>query len=258
MNLLMTTLATAIFEIRRSLSIQRMLVASVLAGFPPAMLTIIGLSGEEIGMTDLLIVMLVLVVSILAQLLWATSNVYTELEAKSWIFLASRPSGRAALYLGKYLAAVTFSFAVCFVAITACLVLRTGFTRTMLPFDTWVGMQATALLSCACYSAVLSLIGTLFQKRAMVFGAAYIILSDFVIANIPAVIGQFTVRYHLQSISAWWIGWYFPIPEKDYVQTFGELGTWSHLTYLLVAIPVLLYAGCFVITSRQYITADET
>ena len=100
-------------------------VATVLAGFPPTMVAVIGFSGQSIPISDLLIMVLVSIVAFLSQLLWATPNIYTELEGKSWIFVASRPRGRTALFLGKYLSAVGFSFAVCFISISLCLAIRT-------------------------------------------------------------------------------------------------------------------------------------
>lgn len=259
MNIVNSTLATVSFEIRRSLSIQRVMVASILAGFPPAMVTVIGFSGQEIPLHDMLILTLVSIVAILAQLLWATPNVYTELEAKSWIFLASRPRGRIALFLGKYLSAVAFSFAVCFGAITLCLILRTYIRSTEVnPFSTWLGMIGSALICCLTYSAIFSLIGTIFNKRAMVFGAAYIILSEVILANVPAIISNFTARFHLQLIAAEWIGWFLPIPQEQFVQIYGESSFGFHFTCIIGAILFLLVAGCIVVTSREFITSDET
>lgn len=261
MNLIRSIWATTVFEIYRSLSIQRILVAAVLAAFPPAMVVVIAIAGRvsgELPLEDLLIIILVGIVGLLAQLLWATPNVYSELEGKSWIFLASRPRGRIALFLGKYLSAVAFSFAVCFVAISLCLAIRTYALQTMVnPFFTWVGMICSMLLACFAYSAVFSVIGTLFQKRAMVFGAAFIILSEGILANVPAIISRFTARFHLQSVAASWIGWFHPIPEEQFRIIYGDTSVAFHLTCLVSAILVLLAAGCVIVTTRQYITAEE-
>lgn len=258
MSLLGTTMATAWFEIRRSLSLQRIMVATVLAAFPPAMIAVIGFSGQEIRLDDFLIIILVAIVALLAQLLWATSNVYTELEGKSWIFLASRPRGRVSLFLGKYLSAVFFSFVVCLVAITLCLAIRTAVTMTFFTSAKWLAMTGSALVGCMTYSAIFSVIGTVFQKKAMVFGAAYIILSEIILANVPAIISQFTARFHLQIISAEWIGWFFPIGEEDFAALYGEQSFLFHLICIVLVIPILLVIGSVVVTTRQYITSEET
>ena len=258
MNIANSTLATTSFEIRRSLTIQRIMFASILAAFPPAMITVIGLSGHEIPLHDLLILILVSIVAILAQLLWATTNVYSELEAKSWIFLASRPRGRIALFLGKYLSSVLFSFTVCSIAISLCLILRTYIRSTEVnPFLTWLGMLGSAFLGCMTYSAIFSVFGTIFHKRAMVFGAAYIIFSEIVMANVPAIISNFTARFHLQLITAKWVGWFLPIPEKQFIQIYGEPYFGFNLACIIGAILLLLAAGCVIVTSREYITSEE-
>lgn len=260
MNLIRSVIATALFECRRSLSLQRILVGAVLAGFPPAMVTVIRFSGSPIPISNLLIISLVGIVAVLAQLLWATPNVYSELEGKSWIFLASRPRGRIALFLGKYLSAVCFSFAVCLIAITLCLAARTYLPPQSMvnPSLELAAMSGTALIGCLAYSAVFSTIGTIFQKRAMVFGAAYIILSEAILANVPAIINRFTARFHLQAVAADWIGWFHPIPQEDYNLLFGDFSTGFHLVWLFIATVGMLMIGSVIITTRQYITADET
>lgn len=234
------------------------MVAIVLAGFPPVMVTVIGMSGGEIPLTDLLIIVLVSIVGLLAQLLWATSNVYTELEGKSWIFIASRPRGRIALFLGKYLAAIVFTFAVCFVAISLCLAIRTYlFVTEVNPVNTWIGMNGAMLIGCAIYSAVFSVIGTVFQKRAMVFAAGYIILSEAILANVPAIIGRLSARFHLQAIAAEWIGWFHPLPEEQFHVLFGQSSIWFHLGCIGGATIFLLTIGCFIVMTREYLTTEE-
>ena len=262
MNLIRSIWATTLFEIKRSFSVQRVLVAAILAGFPPAMVTVITIagrrSGDQLPLDNLLIIILVSIVGLLSQLLWATPNVYTELEGKSWIFIASRPRGRISLFLGKYLSAVAFSFAVCFIAISLCLGIRTyALTTQVNPAKTWLAMNSAMLLACFSYSAIFSVIGTLFQKRAMVFGAAYIILSEAILANVPAIISRFTARFHLQAIAADWLGWFHPIPEEQFRMIFGDTSTAFHLTCLISAIIILLAIGCTIVTARQYITAEE-
>ncbi len=236
------------------------MVVAVLAGFPPAMVTVIRFSGSPIPISNLLIISLVGIVGLLAQLLWATPNVYSELEGKSWIFLASRPRGRIALFLGKYLSAVFFSFTVCLIAVGLCLAARTYLPpQSMLnPFSDLFAMAGTAFVACLAYSAVFSTIGTIFQKRAMVFGAGYVILSEGILANVPAIISRFTVRFHLQAIAADWFGWFHPIPEQEYKLLFGDYSTGFHLAWLAIATVAMLLIGSAIITARQYITADET
>jgi len=87
--------ATCMFELRRSMSIQRISVTAGLALFPPAMLALL-IFGAKVSSADggalmidsaqFLTVFLVALVMLLGLLLWATPNVYSELEGKSWLF----------------------------------------------------------------------------------------------------------------------------------------------------------------------------
>ena len=243
------------------MSPQRVLLAFVLSLFPPMMVFFTSVTGSDLPISDLLILILVGMVSVLAQLLWATPNVYSELEGKSWIFLASRPRGRIALFLGKYFSSVIFAFAICLIAITLCLVVKTYVPPATMtnPVPDWIGLNGVALLSCLVYSAVFSLIGTLFQKRAMVMGAAYIVMSEAIIANVPAIISHFTCRYHLQGVAFEWLGWLHPVlTSEEYKVFFGDHSITFHLVCLSSAVVVLLGLGCTAVMTRQYITSEET
>jgi ABC-type transport system involved in multi-copper enzyme maturation permease subunit len=66
------------------------------------------------------LVFLVALVCVLMLLLWATPNVHSELEGKTWHFLVVRPGGRIACFLGKYLVAVSVSFATALVSLSGC------------------------------------------------------------------------------------------------------------------------------------------
>ena len=260
MNLLRSIYATVVFEFKRSMSFQRLMLAAILSLFPPTMLFFTSVTGSDLPISEYLILILVGMVSVLSQLLWATPNIYSELEGKSWIFLASRPRGRISLFLGKYLSSVLFSFAICVIAISTCLAIKTyvpPYSSTN-PFPEWIGLNVIALISCFLYSAIFSLIGTLFQRRAMVLGVAYFVMSEIVIANVPAIISRFTGRFHLQGIVSNWLGWIPFLDSPEYKTIFGDFSTTFHLVCLAVGIVTLLAAGCFIVTTRQYVTAEET
>ena len=259
MILLRSIIATVIFEFKRSLSTQRLMLAAVLSLFPPTMLFFTSVSGSQLPITDLFILILVGIVSILAQLLWATPNVYSELEGKSWIFLASRPRGRIALFLGKYASSVIFSYGICVIAITLCLFIKTYVPPASWanPIPDWIGLNGIALISCIAYSAIFSLIGTLFEKRAMVLGAAYVGVAEITIATVPAIINKFTARLHLQGIASHWLGWLHPLTPDEYATLYGDYSAGFHLICLGAGVVIVLAAGCFAIMTRQYITAEE-
>lgn len=267
MNWILGSMATCFFELKRSMTIQRGFVAAVLALFPPVMiflLLFVSFTQNEpgiIGQLKMMMVMLVSLVCVLSILLWATPNVYSELEGKSWIFSASRPNGRTSLLLGKYLAAVIYSFVVCEIAITCSLLLTVLFnipTRDMA--SDWAALSGLFFLGCLAYGAVFSLIGTVFSKRSMVIGAVYVVLFEGFCGMLPSLLAKFTMQYHLRSLGFEWLGFFLPraFDEETYNLNFGEPVVWFNLTCLLAGTVLFLFVAIMVINWRQYITSDET
>lgn len=265
------SVATCVFELRRSMSAQRTSVTVGLALFPPAMLSLL-IFGAKVANADggaqmidsaqFLAVFLIALVMLLGLLLWATPNVYSELEGKSWLFVASRPHGRTSIFLGKFMASVLVSLAICFVAVSLCVLVIHRSNETIEPVKLWLAMNFVYLMATLIYAALFSLIGAVFVKRAMVVGAGFLIGFDVFLASLPgALINRFTVRHHLQEIGIATMGWFFPTPagsEKEYRFIYGqEWPTWIHVTVVLVATVLLLIAGVKVISSREYVTSDQ-
>ena len=262
-------IATCRFELQRSFTFQRTSVSLMLALFPPTMLFLLSLgtkvSGDLTGFQDfakLISVLLISLVCLLSQLLWATPNVYSELEGKSWGFIASRPGARISILLGKFLASFVVSFAISLLALSLCVIIADRMLGILNPEKFWIAMSGVYLFACLAYSAIFSLIGTLFIKRAMVVGAGYIIGSEMVLASIPGVlINQFTVRFHLQELGIRWAGWFFPSPSslKDYRLVFGEgLPIALHIGLLFLIAAVALGLAGWIIVSREFITTEES
>lgn len=259
-------LATFQFELINFLSLQRLAVTAILALFPPVMLSLIFVgfrfTNENFQFPLMVTVLFVSIVCLLGMLLWATPNIYSELEGKSWIYVASRPGGRISIILGKYLSAVIFGFSICVVAITGCLVVIQWMTGSLSnPIWVWFSMNLLYLIGCMSYGAIYSLIGTMFYRRAMVVAAAYTIVSGVVLANVPAVISRLTLRFHLQFIGINWFGEEMGIEIKDLLNHYSITDTPSSFYYLMwlgTAILCALSAAAWVVMSREYVTSDET
>ncbi len=265
-------LATCSFELRRSFTFQRTAVSAVLALFPPVMLGLLifamEMSGDSQARTvvqdfaTVLTLLLVSLVCLLSLLLWATPNVYSELEGKSWSFVASRPGGRVSVFIGKFLASFVVSYGISVVSISLCVMLAGSRLGIKDPQMLWISLCGIYFLGCCVYGALFSLIGTYFIKRAMVVAAGYLIGSDLIVASIPgALINKLTIRYHLQEIGISWLGWFFPTPtkEEDYRLVFGEgLPTWLHVAIIVGITASALALGTWSIVNREYITSDQT
>lgn len=270
-------IATFRFELMRSFNIQRIGIMAVLALFPPTLIALLlgasrivetAVSDAEIadGLAQLqssipfLIIFLTSLVCLLSLLLWATPNVYSELEGRGWGFLASRPGGRIAIYLGKYATSVIIAFGISLIAMSLSVLIANRLSLISDSNRLWISLAAIFLLASCSYAAVFSMLGTIFFKRAMVVAAGYLVGSEIFIASVPALIGKLTLRFHLQELGIRWIGFFLPVDsELEYRSIFGpELPAWIHLTALMIAIIVSLITGAIVITNRQYITSDES
>ncbi len=263
-------LATSRFEIARSFTIQRNGIFAVLTLFPPAMVTLIlGASqftgqgaangGDILNLIPFLIVFLTSLVLLLAMLLWATPNVYSELEGKTWIFLASRPSGRISLFLGKYLTAIFFSYAIAMIATSLSIAVADRMLMLEDPGRLWLSLAGIYGLACVGYGAIFSAMGTIFFKRSMVVAAGYLIGSEVFLASVPALIGKLTLRYHLQELGIRWIGFFLPVDnEPEYRLMYGPAWPlWGNLLVILIVTALGLMIGLIVVTNRQYITSEE-
>lgn len=252
--------ATVVFEFQRSLTISRLSIFVVLALFPPAIVAINArLDGLEVA--PVIVGVTVMMSGILAELLWATPIVYAELEGKTWVFLAVRPRGIAAVVIGKYLIAAAWTAAVCTVALTISAAVAELAGVPDVP-RLWAVFMVLVLLASLAYAAVFALIGVLFHRRAMVFAMVYVILLEVVVAQIPAIVNQITVRHHLTSLGVKWLDFRYIGDERleDFilVQMLGAgEADWLNFTAVAAMTAVALGATLWAVTNREYITADE-
>lgn len=261
--------ATFGFELRRSFTLNRILVAVGLAIFPPAMLNVVVraafvsnsvVAGGVTKYSEFAIIFLVALVCILSLLLWATPNVQSELEGKTWNFIAVRPGARIASFLGKYFLAVAISFSVSCTALAGCILVANSYQGFENPLETLAILARIYAMACLVYGAIFSAIGTIFIKRAMVVAAGFIIGVETFLSLVPAVVSKITMSYHLRSIGIEWIGNFLPdTTDLQYNMAYGPpWPVWMHITCIAIMTIVSLIIGMIVITQRQYVTSDQT
>ena len=252
--------ATAEFDFRRSLTAGRLSAFAVLSLFPPT-ITAICLLGPGLEAAPVIIGVTVMAAGVLAELLWATPIVYGELEGKTWPYLASRPRGVPAVLLGKYLVAALWTWAVCGTGLTLCTLLAAA-AQVPNALRMWLVFSALIVLAAFAYAAVFALIGVLFHRRSMVFAMAYVILLEGVVAQIPAVVNQITVRHHLTALGVKWLDFRRlgdeEVPDFILQQMLGvQEPDWQNVVTIVATAAVALGASLRIICSREYATADE-
>ncbi len=256
--------AVFVHEWRRSLTAGRIAWWVVMAAFP-AVLTILlrtipeferGIpeSERDTFWSIALYVLIPCVCSALSVLLTAGPAVATELEQRTWVYLATRPNGIFWLLIGKYLVAVTWGVSAAWAGATVAVVL----TNAVSPIRIWCALMALSLLSCVAYSAVYLLVGVISPKRAMVFSVMYTGFVEIVLGIIPALVNRLTVQYRLRSLLVQWL----PLNEtmkKDpsFSYVFGEGSAFLHCFWLLTLASVFLAAALVLAHRREFTTASE-
>ena len=247
------------FEFRRSLTWRRALLTLALAAFPAALISLVQLQGAHLERDDrgelFLFFLIPVVLCIVAVLLWATSLIHTELDEKTWTYLALRPVGRGQILIGKYLSAVAWTWICAAVSLGACLLILRASGDDNLPGG---ALALLAAVSATVYGAVFALIGVLFPARAMVAAIAYAAVMEALVAWLPSAINRFSVLYHLRCLFAHWILQYEGAHGPYFDSLFyGDAPPSQHLA-LLFAIAILALAlATLLLRRRQFSpTAD--
>lgn len=251
------SLTVFLFEWSRSWTISRFACWCVLALFPPAMVGILAwnnlsLPGET-GWALMLYVMCPSVISMLGLLLWATPAIHSELESKTWIYIAVRPSGKNSVLIGKYLTAVAWSASAAWSGLTLSVGIIAIAGEHSEPLRLWLVNSILIVLACLGYGALYCLLGVLFKRRAMAIAVAYTLIIEFLVSRVPALINRFTVQHRVQNLWHNWMDLQF-----DQRETFTNAPNWEHILVLFVYSVIMLAASSLFLGNREQITADES
>lgn len=238
------------YELYRTLKPPRLVLWMGMATFPNLLLIAVmllvnlpdsNLVGERLYIIHnaLQFILLPQVVTVLCMLLWAVPIVNSELEGQTWIYSVVRPGGRRAMLLGKYIMAVLWTGSCTCVAALAAAMIAQVF-EVKLVWSTCLNLVLINWIAAIVYGALLLAIGTVFQRRSMVFAFAYAAGVEAAMGWIPAVINRFTVSYRLRSILMDWM-------DVDFSRLPGEIGfLWEAATgrhIMILAILGLILLG---------------
>jgi ABC-type transport system involved in multi-copper enzyme maturation permease subunit len=242
------------FELARSFTVGRVALWVLLVAFP---IVLVGLLRTQIEVDRIepwgLAVYLLIpeITCLLGLLLWATPVVSTELEGQTWTYLALRPAGRVTVALGKYVTAIAWTVSAAWIATTGC-VLLIGSDQA---FRLWSVMSVLATLSCVTHAALFLLIGVLFFRRTMVAAVVYVLVVEFGMSFVPALINKLTINYRLRGLLAGWMQWEQARSQAENV--FGSEPPAVHLVWLAGATCVFLVAAVLWVRRAEYPTQQE-
>ncbi len=259
MNSLQRIPAVFFFEWRRSFTIPRIAWMVALMVFPPFLLAVVRSTGQGEPPVEVAAI-LVYVLSpcmacMMSVFLWATPALSSELEGRSWVYLAVRPHGAWSVLLGKYLVAVSWSIPVGLVSATlGVFAMRIDQSLRVIEVEC-----ALAVLSCISYSAVFLLIGVIAPKRAMVAGIIYGVLFEIALALVPAAVNLLTVQYRLRCLLVRWMEMDSTLVTGRPVFSayFGDESAMWHVSILLAMTLGYLVAAAVLLRYREFTAAAE-
>lgn len=251
--------AVFLFEWRRSFTGPRIGWWLLLACFPACMVVLIQFATRQKLPREpwiiFLFVLIPMLVTMLGAFLWTTPAISSELERRSWAYLAVRPHGGVAVLLGKYLAAVTWVVSAALVGLVLAL-LMAPIDR---PLETGLVIARLALLASPAYAAVYLVIGTLIPKRSMAAAVAYTLVLELVVSLAPAMINQLTVQYRLRSLLAAWTSITAP-PGGGFLASglISNAPPWHHVVILSAYTIILVTVAVTVLRGSEFTTSEES
>lgn len=204
--------------------------------------------------TIFLYVMIPCLSSALGVLLTAGPAIATELEQRSWVYLATRPNGMTWLLLGKFLVAFTWGYSSALIALSGSVV----FVSVTSKFAVWWPMAVLSGLSCLAYSGAFLLVGAIFTKRAMVFSVMYAAIVEVVLGSIPAIVNRLTVQYRLRSLMLRWLEFDEEIRNEGSLEyVIGSDSAWIHIAWLFGLTAVYFVVALVIVHKREFTAASE-
>ncbi len=248
------------FEWRRAFTISRLAWMLSLMAFPPGLLFLVNMAARNEPRVEvvsiLIFILCACVVCMMSVFLWATPVLSSELEGRSWVYLAVRPYGPIAVLIGKYLVAVSWAVPVGLVSATLSVFVFNAEDRGHL-----IAVHSgLVLLSCLAYSALFLLIGVIAPKKCMVAGIIYTIIFEVAFALIPAAVNMLTVQYRLRCLLIRWMDFDKALAERNpvFLSYFGDESSAWHVGVLLGMTAGYLIVAGIILRCREFTAAIET
>jgi len=239
------------FELAQTLRPGALLWSAALALLPVILLRVLislaPAAFEAPGVIDLGMYLLIPnLVCLLGLLLTATSAIHSEIENRTWTYLAVRPGARRAALFGKYLFAVTWVTAI---ALTATLAVSVGLPGTVSP-GTALRTAGLAILATFGYGALYLTIGVVFLRIGMVVAIVYTLVMEVIVGNLPALVNLATFSHHLRSLFVRGLPADVPIDLGEIFST-GDRTVLFHIGTMTAFALILLTLAASIVHRRE-------
>lgn len=144
-------------------------------------------------------VMYVRIIVPLLGVFYGTSLMADEVDDKTITYLFTRPVGRGAVLLGKYLAYLVCTSLVVLPSVMLTYFLTVPFAEIAVTFRPLVLDLAILAAGLAVYGAVFAFVGARL-KRPLLAGLVFAFGWEPVVLVVPGYVRQFTVAHHLQAL----------------------------------------------------------
>jgi len=193
----------------------------------------------------------------LVSLFYGVPAIHDEIEGRTITYLFTRPLSRGAIYAGRLLAVQTVAGLLLAASLGVCFLLMViGNARAInLDFiELYTNYFFVVLLAVFCYTAVFSLMGTLF-KKPLVWGILYIFAWESSVSMMPARMQMWTLEWHLRNLI---------LHQQDVTSSLNQflrhflsvdysMPFWGSLAILLGAIVVFTLLGGSVFSRKEYV-----
>ncbi len=254
MNFVRGVLAVTTFELRRSVTWQRLSIWALLALFPVFIVGALRYTGADPppeAWVFLLYALITEVTTSLGLLLWMSPAIQSEMEGKTWVYLAVRPYGRRVVLIGKFLTALAWSTASSLVALT----IATPLAGPNQPWRVYFVLVVLSFISALGRGAAYSVFAVVLPQRAMVFAVAYTLILEYLVGWVPAIINQITVQFHVRCLLLNWVQ--LERMPSDMRLFFDDAPSWQHLVVLAVYVLTAFGAALLVLEHREFVSSEE-
>lgn len=134
---------------------------------------------------------------ILLCLLYGTSLLAAEIEGKTLVYLVTHAQPRWSVLVAKYAATAVALTGLCLASMSVSFLVAGASMGVRL----WAALAASVTGACVAYTAIFALLGLLLPRRSIAVGLVYVLVIEFALSLVPALVNEGTASYYLRSLA---------------------------------------------------------